>query len=143
MRDPDLDTTTNEAELAKIEKAKADFEEKQVFAAKERLRQIRNWSEVADNFTQAEKAEVTRLHKEKLARYRNRKDWEAWVEEDELDIEADRMLAEIKNYKSEYFFSSSFYNNWELSLIELWWLNLKIGLKKLKISKTTFDNQYV
>ena len=51
MRDPDLDTTSNEAELAKIEKAKADFEERQVFAAKERLRQIRNWSEVSDNFT--------------------------------------------------------------------------------------------
>jgi hypothetical protein len=41
---------------------------------------------------------------EKLARYRARKDWEAWVEEDELDIEGERMIAEIKNFKDEFFY---------------------------------------
>lgn len=45
QRDADLDDlaagnnqTSNEAELAKIEQAKSEFEERQVFAAKERLR---------------------------------------------------------------------------------------------------------
>ena len=42
-----------------------------------------------------------------MQRYRGRKDWEAWVEEDELDIEGDRMIAEIKNYKAEYFYKVS------------------------------------
>jgi hypothetical protein len=41
-----------------------------------------------------------------LNRYRKRKPWEAWVEEDELDIEGDRILAEIKNYKAEFFFDN-------------------------------------
>ena len=50
-----------------------------------------------------------RNHKERLARYRKRKDWEAWIEEDELDIEGDRLLSEIKNYKSEFFFNTGFY----------------------------------
>jgi hypothetical protein len=44
----------------------------------------------------------------KLDRYRKRKDWEAWVEEDELDIEGERVLAEIKNYKAEYFYNIDF-----------------------------------
>ncbi len=46
---------------------------------------------------------VRREHREKVERYRKRKDWEAWVEEDELDIEGERIIAEIKNYKIEYF----------------------------------------
>jgi hypothetical protein len=41
-----------------------------------------------------------------MERYRNRKEWEAWIEEDELDIEGERILAEIKNYKAEHFFDS-------------------------------------
>lgn len=45
---------------------------------------------------------------QKLERYRKRKDWEAWIEEDELDIEGDRILAEIKSYKAEYFFNVDF-----------------------------------
>jgi hypothetical protein len=49
---------------------------------------------------------VRRDHNEKLARYRKGKDWEAWVEEDELDLEGERTLAEIKNFKSDYNFSS-------------------------------------
>lgn len=41
---------------------------------------------------------------DKLTRYRARKDWEAWVEEDELDIEGERIISEIKNYKDEFFY---------------------------------------
>ena len=44
-----------------------------------------------------------------MARYRKRKDWEAWVEEDELDIEGERLIADIKNYKSEHFWQTNFY----------------------------------
>ena len=47
---------------------------------------------------------------EKLERYRNRKDWEAWIEEDEQDIEGERVLAEIKNYKDEFFFNMISFN---------------------------------
>ena len=77
--------------------------------AAQRLRNIRRWDEVADNYDQEDKTMVTRGHKERLARYRKRKDWEAWIEEDELDIEGDRLLSEIKNYKSEFFFNTGFY----------------------------------
>lgn len=44
----------------------------------------------------------------RLERYRKRKDWEAWVEEDELDIEGERILSEIKNYRAEYFYNIDF-----------------------------------
>ena len=64
---------------------------------------------MAENFTHEDKTHVVRKHKERLARYRKRKDWEAWIEEDELDIEGDRLLSEIKNYKSEHFFNTGFY----------------------------------
>lgn len=46
---------------------------------------------------------VRKEHLDKLERFRKRKDWEAWAEEDELDIEGERILSEIKNYKDEYF----------------------------------------
>ena len=42
-----------------------------------------------------------------MERYRDRKDWESWIEHDELDLEGDRIIAEIKNYKAEYFYKVS------------------------------------
>lgn len=63
------------------------------------------WSAIADNFTQEDVRQVRRDHNEKLARYRKGKDWETWVEEDELDLEGERTLAEIKNFKGDYNFS--------------------------------------
>ena len=68
------------------------------------LDKITLWSKIADNFSQGDVNRLRRLHLEKLERYRKRKDWEAWVEEDELDIEGERILSEIKNYKDEFFF---------------------------------------
>lgn len=68
------------------------------------IRNIVEWSKISDNFTQGDINRVRRQHLEKLDRYRKRKDWEAWVEEDEIDIEGERILSEIKNYKEEYFF---------------------------------------
>mmetsp|Transcript_3157 Transcript_3157/g.2122 ORF Transcript_3157/g.2122 Transcript_3157/m.2122 type:complete len:98 (+) Transcript_3157:632-925(+) len=68
------------------------------------FKQIPVWSYMADNFTAEDLKRVRDKHHEKLDRYRKRKEWEAWVEEDELDIEGDRILAEIKNYKAEFFF---------------------------------------
>jgi hypothetical protein len=77
-----------------------------------RVKDIVLWGQLADatSFTTADLERVRKEHLEKLARYKARKDWEAWVEEDELDIESERILAEIKNYKHEYFYkvTSSF-----------------------------------
>lgn len=67
---------------------------------------IQVWSKIGNNFTSDDVSRVRTDHLEKLERYRNRKDWEAWIEEDELDIEGERIIAEIKNYKSEFFFNS-------------------------------------
>ena len=86
-----------------------DNEDVAAAKAVQRLKQIKVWSDVAGNFTQEDKTETIRNHKERLARYRKRKDWEAWIEEDELDIEGDRLISEIKNYKSEHFFNTRFY----------------------------------
>lgn len=77
--------------------------------AAQRLRQIKVWSEIADNFTNEDKTECIRAHKERLARHRKRKDWEAWIEKDDLDIDGERILAEIKNYKNEHFWNTKFY----------------------------------
>ena len=74
------------------------------------MKNIKVWSEIADNFNNDEKTAVIREHKERMARYRKRKDWEAWIEEDEMDIEGDRAIAEIKNYKSEHFWNTKFYS---------------------------------
>lgn len=67
------------------------------------------WSQLADpsSFTTADVERVRKEHLAKLQRYKARKDWEAWVEEDELDIEGERILSEIKNYKQEYFYKVS------------------------------------
>jgi hypothetical protein len=48
-------------------------------------------------------------HKERLDRYRNRKDWDLMQEQDEQDIEGERLLADIRNYKAEHFFNTNFY----------------------------------
>ena len=37
------------------------------------------------------------------------KDYENWIEEDEFDIEGDRLLEAIKNYKYEKFFDTEFF----------------------------------
>lgn len=59
------------------------------------------WGQLAppEAFSTADVERVRKEHLERVARYKARKDWEAWVEEDELDIEAERVLAEVKNYK--------------------------------------------
>lgn len=72
------------------------------------LNKIVVWSQIADNYTQDDISRVRKEHLAKLERYRKRKDWEAWVEEDELDIEGERILHEIKNYKAEYFYNIDF-----------------------------------
>ena len=66
-----------------------------------RVRDIVLWTQLAppEAFSVADVERVRGEHLERLGRYRARKEWEAWVEEDELDIEAERVLAEVKNYK--------------------------------------------
>lgn len=65
-----------------------------------RVKDIILWTQLAapEAFSLADVERVRREHLDRLGRYRARKDWEAWVEEDELDIEAERILAEVKNY---------------------------------------------
>ena len=85
------------------------LETQAALAAADRLKSIRVWSEVGDNFEVEDQKATLREHKERMARYRKRRDWEAWIEEDEEDIDADRIISEIKNYKSEFFWNTSFY----------------------------------
>lgn len=74
------------------------------------------WSAIADNFTQEDVRQVRRDHNEKLARYRKGKDWETWVEEDELDLEGERTLAEIKNFKGVCnFFQASYSSSFHVA----------------------------
>lgn len=74
---------------------------------KKNIQNIKLWSQISDNYTSDDLVRIRREHYEKLERYRSRKDWEAWIEEDELDIEGERIIAEIKNYKAEFFFNTS------------------------------------
>lgn len=66
------------------------------------------WSKVS-SCTAEEMSEIRRSHMEKLANYRKRKEWQGWVEEDDMDLEGERLLAEIKNYKDESLLNSRFY----------------------------------
>ena len=77
--------------------------------AAKRLESIPMFSRVCPDLDEDEISHNSLQHKERLARYRKRRDWEAWVEEDELDLEGERLLAEIKNFKAEHFFSTAFY----------------------------------
>jgi len=52
---------------------------------------------------------LKREHHARIERYRNRKAWEDWTEEDEQELEGSRLLADIKNFKSEKFFNTAFY----------------------------------
>ncbi len=108
------DMTTEELEKASEPLPKLDAEEENkneveraeesaALQALERIKQVRPWSEIHDNYDNEDRVQALQEHREKMARYRKRKDWEAWVEEDELDIEGERLVAEIKNYKSEHF----------------------------------------
>ena len=70
------------------------------------IKDILLWTQLADpnSFTTVDIERVRKEHLEKLDRYRARKDWEAWVEEDELDLEGERIISEIKNFKDEFFY---------------------------------------
>ncbi len=76
--------------------------------AAERIREIKMWSKVS-TCSAEELSEVRRAHMDRLANYRKRKEWQAWVEQDDLDLEGERLLAEIKNYKDESVLTSKFY----------------------------------
>ena len=73
-----------------------------------KLLDLKVFSSVCET-TKEEVQEARKQHIERLVCYRKRKDWQAWCEEDDLDLEGERLLAEIKNYKSEFLFTSSFY----------------------------------
>lgn len=74
-----------------------------------RLNKIKMWTLINDNEEpQSNLDAIRKEHIERLERYRKRKDWEAWVEEDELDLEGERLLSEIKNYKDEFFYNTMF-----------------------------------
>lgn len=50
------------------------------------------------------------MHLQKLATYRKQREWETWCEEDDLDREGERVLAEIKNYKAEMLSGAARFN---------------------------------
>jgi hypothetical protein len=77
--------------------------------SKSQIKDIIVWKDLTgtNSFSSADVEKVRKEHNDKLQRYRERKDWEAWVEEDELDLEGERILAEVKNYKQEYFYKIS------------------------------------
>lgn len=77
-------------------------------------RRLRNlapgWSEIAPQATwDDEIGNVCRLHREKMTKMRAGKDWAALVAVDDVDINGERILAEIKNYKEETMYESRFY----------------------------------
>ena len=57
-------------------------------------------------------AEVEKEHQNRLRLYALRRDNEQfkdWADETEMDLDGDKLLAEIKNYKSEKMFGSGLY----------------------------------
>ena len=85
------------------------YEQEEVDAALKRIKRIRVWHEIGDNFTNEEKQTSIREHKERMGRQRKQQPWQVWIEPDEMDIEGDRIISEIKNYKSEFFWNTKFY----------------------------------
>ena len=80
-------------------------------AAADRLLSIKMWSACQDDPTEAAEdlRDIRKLHLDRLAKYRKRKEWQGWCDEDDLDMEGERLLAEIKNFKGEHMFSTRFY----------------------------------
>ena len=80
-------------------------------SAKARLDKIRLWCEVDETepYIKEDQKSLLKQHEEKLNRYRQRKEWEKVIEEDDQDLDGERILSEISNYKSEYFFNTNFY----------------------------------
>ena len=90
------------------EDSRVEFEHMSDYLVTRENHEVNNvqvWSRVGPLPSQAEVDRVAKEHFEKLERYRRQKYWEAWVEEDELDLEGERILNEIQNYKSEFFFN--------------------------------------
>ena len=50
------------------------------------------------------------MHLQKLGTYRKQREWETWCEDDDLDREGERVLAEIKNYKAEMLSGAARFN---------------------------------
>ena len=93
--------------------SKIEIDENEQLAAaraERRIRDIKQWGELNEEIPTDVLSDARKAHRDKLASYRKRKDWEALVEEDEIDMEGDRLLSEIKNYKSEHAFNTAFYS---------------------------------
>ena len=79
-------------------------------AASKNLSEIKLYQKVTEEpVGQDELRDVRKHHLARLAEYRKRRDWQGWCQEDDLDMEGERILAEIKNFKTEYMFQTGFY----------------------------------
>ena len=87
------------------------YEQEMANDARDRLRRIKVWQDFAElNISVRERDQLQKEHLERLVKLRKQKDYKAWVEEDEIDLEGARLLHEINNYKGEHFFQTAFYD---------------------------------
>ena len=86
------------------------YEDDKASAAARRIQKIKVWQDMADmQMERSHREDLLKAHRRKLGILRTEKEYMTWVEEDELDIEGDRLLKEINNYKGEHLYSTELY----------------------------------
>ena len=81
------------------------------FDSKQRLNDLGpGWSHIFTDLDEEERKQARREHRDRIAKFRKCKDWEVLIEEDEEDVAGNQLIADIKNYKKEFWFNTRYYD---------------------------------
>lgn len=69
---------------------------------------MKTYADAAGNVTVKAWNHAREVHEEKLARARQTKEYQSWCGNDEEDIEAEKIISDIKNLSSEVYFNIYF-----------------------------------
>ena len=72
------------------------------------IKDINVWSDAAGAVSVKSWNHVKEVHEEKLAKLRKMKEWQTWCQEDEDDIEGEKVISDIKNLYNEVYFNVYF-----------------------------------
>ena len=89
----------------KFEAAQLDLNNLTMAPAAKNLSDIKLFQRVTEESVgKEEEHDIKDSHRKKLEKFRQMKDWQQQCQEDEIDMEGERILADLKNFKSEYIF---------------------------------------
>ena len=72
------------------------------------IKDVRVWSDAAGAVPVKSWNYAREVHEEKLSKLRKMKEWQTWCQEDEEDVEGEKVISDIRNLYNETYFNVYF-----------------------------------